>query len=250
MATPSPIQLEHVCTQFNDVRVMRTGDLVSFEISGAAHAEWRADRLLTRQAWDALAAAVLYHPAAEPSVLMLGLGGGTGARILRALRPAARITAVEIDGGMIALARKYMGLDALRLEVIEADAFYFLRTTQRRFDVVLDDLYLGGTDDTVRPARLDTPLVASLRSRLNPGGVLGVNLITGSGHRSIQSGARQTLRTAFAEVRSLVPPVGLNETLVAGDSLPASSPLRAAAPVFTHPEDKSAWAALRVRRLG
>ena len=249
--SPAPRRvLERVRTRFNEVEVRESGGLVSFEIAGAAHAEWHPHRRVTRQAWDALAAAALLHPATDaPDLLMLGLGGGTGARILRTLLPRARITAVEIDGGMIALGRRHMRLDDLGLEILEADAFRFLRDTRRRFDVVIDDIYLSGAEDAVRPARMDDRMIRSLRRVLKPDGVAAINLITGRGHRAVQSAARAAMRRAFAQVVSIRPPDSLNETLAGARRLLPAAVLRRAAGRFDHYRDQADWRALSARRL-
>ena len=242
--------LERVRTLFNDVEVRDTRGLVSFEIAGAAHAEWHPERRVTRQAWDALAAAALLHPGGDaPTILMLGLGGGTGARILRTLLPEAAITAVEIDGGMIALGRRHMRLDELDVEIHEADAFRFLRETKRRFDVVIDDIYLSGVDDAVRPSAMDDRMIRSLKRVLRPGGLAAINLITGPGHRRVQSAARAAMLRAFPEVLSIRPPDSLNETLAGSRRLLPAPVLRAAAGRFPHLRDQADWLALAVRRL-
>ena len=242
--------LEHVRTAHNEVAVCERDGVVSFEIAGATHAEWHPERLLTRQAWDALAAAALLHPATRaPSLLMLGLGGGTGLRILRALLPAARLTVVEIDPGMIALGRKYMGLDALDLEILEADAFAFQKSTRRKFDVVIDDLYLSGELDAYRPAPMNDGGIGALRRMLAPGGILAVNLITGPGHRAVQSDARAALRRAFSVVASIRPAASLNETVVGGEALAPLASIASATARFSHPQDRRDWLTLRTRKL-
>lgn len=242
--------LERVRTRFNEVEVRDTGGLVTFEIAGAAHAEWHPHRRVTRQAWDALAGAALLHPAGEaPSILMLGLGGGTGARILRTLLPGASVTAVEIDGGMIALGRRYMRLDELDIEVHEDDAFRFLRETKRRFDVVIDDIYLSGADDAIRPSVMDDRMVRSLKRVLRPGGLAAINLITGPGHRRVQSAARAAMLKAFPQVLSIRPQDSLNETLAGSRRLLPATVLREAAERFPHLRDRADWRTLSVRRL-
>lgn len=243
-------ELERVHTSFNEVSVCERDGVVSFEIAGATHAEWHPERLLTRQAWDALAAAALLHPSSRaPSLLMLGLGGGTGLRILRTLLPSARMTVVEIDPGMIALGRKYMGLDALDLEIVEADAFAFQNTTRRTFDVVIDDLYLSGETDAYRPAPMNDGGIGALRRLLAPGGILAVNLITGPGHRAVQSDARASLRRALPVVATIRPAASLNETVVAGAALAPLASIAAATARFAHPQDRQDWLTLRVRKL-
>ena len=77
------------------------------------------------------------------SLLILGLGGGSAARLARALAPRARIVGVEIDPRVVALARRWFGLGELGLEVVRADAEGFLAGCRERFDAVLEDVFVG-----------------------------------------------------------------------------------------------------------
>ena len=72
------------------------------------------------------------------SVLLLGLGGGSAARVARALAPRARIVGVEIDPSVVRLARRWFDLDALGIEVVVEDARAYLEKCPRRFDAVLE----------------------------------------------------------------------------------------------------------------
>ena len=68
--------------------------------------------------------------------LILGLATGTLAKML----PDMQITVVEIDPAMIAIGKKYFGLDKIpKLKIINQDAKDF----RGRFDVIFVDLYLG-----------------------------------------------------------------------------------------------------------
>eukprot|EP00439_Symbiodinium_sp_Y106_P011941 s5354_g1.t2 len=62
---------------------------------------------------DVLAAPVLLLPRQPRSILILGLGGGTVARALRALCPEASIVGVEMDDEVLDAARRHFGLDDL-----------------------------------------------------------------------------------------------------------------------------------------
>jgi hypothetical protein len=170
------------------VEIWSNGRQTEFRVRGATHAWWHRERLVTGYVWDAIAAACVAVPGSQPgSVLMLGLGGGTSLRALRALCPAVRICAVEFDPGMIGLARRHMELDRLDLEIHVADAYQWLDANPlRKFDVVLDDVYLALADRVARPGWSDGHL-AKLRRALAPGGLVAANLVTGRGHRAMQS---------------------------------------------------------------
>src|SRR5690606_6509834 len=108
---------------------------------------------------------------------------------LRHLLPECRFTAVDIDGGMVNLAREHMDLDSLGVEIHVADAYRWLSGNRGKFDVVLDDIYLAGESDVFRSRGWDPVWMGRLRQAVAPGGLLGVNLVTGSGHRAMQSAA-------------------------------------------------------------
>ncbi len=59
------------------------------------------------------------------SILVLGLGGGTLAKLLRKKYPDAKITGVEIDPIMIELGKKYLDLDKYNIDIKIADANNF-----------------------------------------------------------------------------------------------------------------------------
>lgn len=74
------------------------------------------------------------------SVLILGLGGGTLAKLLRKIYPNAKITGVEIDPIMIELGKKYLELDKYGIDIEIADANKF---KLGEYDLVIVDMYSG-----------------------------------------------------------------------------------------------------------
>ncbi len=239
--------VEHLVTEFNDVDVWERHGGYDFEVAGGTHATWADDRIMTGYAWDAIAAGALLRPGAPPrSILMLGLGGGTAVRQLRRFLPLARITAVEIDPGMIDLARRYMHLDELDVDVVSGDAYAYVADADALFDVVIDDVYLGAKDDVVRPADGTAALMQRLRARTTPGGAVLANLVTGAGHERVRRQFRQVLQEAFPSLRVVRSAKGFNETIVGGNALAGTARLREFDTALTHPRDLQLWQALRV----
>ena len=237
-------------TEHQVVEVWRTGAVTEFRVEGAVHAWHHPQRVLTGLAWDLIAAGPLLRAGGPPaSILMLGLAGGTSFRTLRHLLPDARLTAVEIDSRLLGLARRFMDLDALGIEVIEADAYAWLKQNRRRFDVVIDDLYLAGRLDVYRPRGWDETLLQRLFRAVSPGGLLSINLVTGPGHRRQQSHTRGLLRRHAPCVKSLTTPGALNEVLVAGDAAAGRRALDGYDPEFDSWRDRDYWHLIRVRRL-
>ena len=239
-----------VHTRHQSLEIWKSDLATEFRVAGAVHASFHRRRFLTGLAWDMIAASALLgsnHP--PQSVLMLGLAGGTAFRILRHLLPGCRLTAIDIDPEIVDLAREHMDLDALGIEVIVADAYPWLEGNRRSFDVVIDDIYLAGKTDVFRPRAWDGRLMAHLRRAMAPGGVLAVNLVTGAGHRAMQSHTRRVLRQAFPVVRTLKSAEAMNEMLVAGDFVATNRRLAAYHDRFCDWRDRMYWDRLQLRRI-
>jgi SAM-dependent methyltransferase len=224
---------------------------VEFRVAGATHAWWHQHRFLTGLAWDNLCAACLLRPGGPPrSVLMLGLAGGTSLRALRHLAPEVRLEAVDYDAGIVALAQQHMKLDALGITVHHGDAYEFVRRDRGlRYDVIVDDVYQALDHDVARPGAWSAETLGALRRLMAPGGLLVVNLVTGAGHRSMQSDFRRVFRETFPVVRSVTTPAGLNEALVGGEAVRGGGALGVWRAGFSTREDREYWDRLRVRRL-
>jgi spermidine synthase len=244
-------RVETVHTSHQSLEICKSGVATEFRVAGAIHASHHKQRFLTGLAWDMLAASALLGARHDPprSVLMLGLAGGTAMRILRHLLPDCHFTAIDIDPEIIDLARCHMDLDALGIEVILGDAYQWLERNRRTFDVVIDDIYLAGKTDVFRPQAWDGSLLGKLRRAIAPDGVLAVNLITGPGHRAMQSLTRRILTGHFPVVRAIRSVEAMNEVLVAGDAVATAKRLRPYRDAFTNWRDVEYWDRLEVRRI-
>ena len=239
-----------VHTDHQNLEIWKSTLATEFRVAGAVHAFHHRHRFLTGLVWDMLAAAALLGKKDKPrSLLMLGLAGGTTLRILRHLLPACRFTAIDIDREIVRLARRHMALDATGVEVVVGDAYEWLRTNRRTFDVVIDDIYLAGRTDVFRSQTMSRPLLTNLRRAVAPGGVLAVNLVTGPGHRTMQSTTRRLFREAFVQVRSVTAPAAMNEVLVAGRTVATPPRLRQWQNFFPAASDRAHWRDIAVRRM-
>jgi precorrin-6B methylase 2 len=159
-----------------EVRVSPRGR--ALRIDGTFASWWAPGSAVTGGVWDALAAPVLMlPPARRRSLLVLGLGGGSAARVLRALAPQARIIGVERDRQVLRLARRRLGLGELGVDVVEADARAWLARLRRRFDLIVEDLFVGSGRAVHKPDWLGGAVLAQLARRLSPGGILVSNAL-------------------------------------------------------------------------
>jgi spermidine synthase len=160
------------------------------------------------------------RPAGAPvQALHIGGGGFTMPRYLAATRPGTRSTVLEIDGGVVALGRQQLGVDAIPgLTVRVGDARTGLQEQPRdRFDLVVGDAFGG----LAVPWHLTTREVAEqVRDLLTGDGVYAVNVIDYQPDRFARAEAA-TLRSVFGHVALLGAPVtvagegGGNHILVA-----------------------------------
>lgn len=243
-------RVESVQTRFQTLEIWKSATTTEFRVAGAIHASYHRKRLLTGLAWDVIAAGCLLRADGPPrSLLMLGLAGGTSCRVLRHLLPDCAITAVEIDARIVELASEHMDLDALDIEIITIDAYPWLAKNRRTFDVVFDDIYLAGKTDVFRPRSWNPELLGHLRRAVEPGGLLGVNLVTGSGHRAMQVHTRRILHHGFPTIRSLRTPGSLNEVLMAGERVATRARLDTYLGDFDDWHDRDFWGLIDVRKL-
>ena len=145
------------------------GTFASFYVPG---------RVATGPVWDALAAPLLaLPPQRRRSVLILGLGGGSAARVVRGLAPAAHIVGVELDREVVEVARRRFELDSLDVEVQIVDAQVFLSRDRRRFDAVLEDVFVGSGDAVHKPDWICREGLAQAARRVSSGGLLVSNAL-------------------------------------------------------------------------
>jgi len=131
----------------------------------------------------------------RPSVLFVGLGGGTQLHLLRERTTPRHVTAIERDPVIVRLARRWFGLEEVpRLTFLCAEAgvaVQALGQARRRFDFIMEDCTYDET------AERSIPLAVSLARLVSHRGTLVVNR-----HRRLH--ARQTaaaLDPYFAEIR-------------------------------------------------
>lgn len=237
-------------TRFQKISIWSSNLCTEFRVAGAIHASFHQKRYLTGLAWDLIAAAPLLKPGGEPrSILMLGVAGGTALRTLRHLLPEVSLAGIDLDGELIGLAREEMALGSTDTEIIIGDAFEWMAANRRRFDAVIDDLYLAGDDDVFRPGECDARWLDLVERSLAPGGILATNLVIGPGHRARQSATRKAIMERFPCVRSLRTAESMNEVLVSGENVGTRQSLLAHTHKFTDWRDRMYWKRITTRKL-
>ena len=127
----------------------------------------------------AMMAFLLFSP--EPrGILMLGLGGGSMARFVHERMPGARVTVVEINPGVVTVARKYFGLpdEDERLQIVIGEGAAAAVQRPASCDVLVVDGFVNGkvASSLCTPAFYNTAFAA-----LRPQGVMVANFMADDG---------------------------------------------------------------------
>ena len=83
----------------------------------------------------------------EPkNVLILGLGGGSCAKLTRKLWPNVKIIGVDFDETIVDLGEKYLGLKETNTDAVISDAYEYIEKTvadKKKYNLIIIDLYVG-----------------------------------------------------------------------------------------------------------
>jgi len=138
-------------------------------------------------------------------VLILGLGGGSAAKLVQKYWPKAKITGVDIDPVMVEMGRKYLGLENVETVIEDAQDFLSANSHQSpdiKYDLILIDLYVG---DEV-PAKFETDnYIHLVRSCLERGRVAVFNRLYFGEKRSQAVKFGEKLDKNFPKVERFFP---------------------------------------------
>jgi spermidine synthase len=198
----------------------------------AVHSLYRPGEYLTGDYWDG--ALVLWGAArrAPPRrIAILGNAGGTVARAYGHFFPRTAVDAVEIDGELTELGRRFLGLRNRRMEVFAEDARPWLQRSEERYDAIFVDAYRQPYIPFYLTTREFFELCAE---RLAPGGAVVVNVGHPEGSDELERILGRTMEEAFADVlRFPIEPT--NTLLIGGADLSAPRLRRVAMPRALRP---------------
>ncbi len=184
----------------------------------AVHSLYRPGTYLTGGYWDDFLV-LPFAAASQPPgrIAILGDAAGTVARAYGHFFPATRVDAVELDGELTAIGRRYFHLSGPRLHLYTADARPWLEASHVRYDSIFLDAYR----QPYIPFYLIThEFFALARAHLRPGGTLIVNVGHLPNSGQLERVVSATLRSAFPYV--VRDPLSPDNSLVIASTRPLS----------------------------
>jgi hypothetical protein len=146
-------------------------------------------------------------------VAILGNAAGTTSRAYEEFFPETVVDGVEIDAELSDIGREYFDMNNPRLRLHHEDARPWLRRTDDRFDVISVDAYR----QPYIPFYLATKEFFELaRDRLEPGGVLALNVARVPGDDRLSRAIGSTLRAVFPQAW-VWKPLRFNELMLGFD---------------------------------
>jgi spermidine synthase len=185
------------------VQVVRRDDgstVLHLNEGWAVHSILPAGGGLTGSYWDGFLALPVLTGRPAGRLAILGNAGGTVANLYARAWPAVHVDGVELDPLVSEVGRRYLGMNDSNLTVHTADARFWLNGTSTRFDAIVVDAY--------RQPYIPFHLVSReffqlVRDRLNPGGVVAINVGTPPDLTQAVDWIARTMRAVFPAVQQV-----------------------------------------------
>ncbi|MBP7119073.1 hypothetical protein KBA63_03205, partial [Candidatus Woesebacteria bacterium] len=134
--------------------------------------------------------------------LILGLGGGSIAKIIRDNWNESSVVGVDVDKVIVDLGIDYLGLDKLNVDIVIGDAFDYLHKEKKTYDLICVDTYVGDSF----PKQFESEgFLHDVSKHLEDDGVAIFNRLYYSDKRKIADHFEKELSHYFARVEPLYP---------------------------------------------
>ncbi len=123
-----------------EVELVQFGGRPRLDMGGLTQSGWIIESI-----WNSAFKKLLPKGFIPRSVLILGFGAGSAAKLIHRKWPEASITGVEIDPTVIKIAKEHFQIGKIpKLDIINADAVEFVSQLKKQnYDLTLVDCYLG-----------------------------------------------------------------------------------------------------------
>lgn len=180
------------------VQVVSTLEGMRIVAGGVSQSGW-----LVAKVWNSALKKILKEKPEAGKVLILGLGGGSAAKLVNKYWPNAKITGVDIDPVMINFGKKYLELDQLtNLKIVESDAIKFVSEQNEKYDLILMDIYTGAV---IPEVFVGNEFLTKVKGLLSKKGIAAFNHLYSSIEKADAKELEKQLRDIFPVITSVKP---------------------------------------------
>lgn len=183
----------------------------------AVHSVYRPGEWLSDSYWDEHVVLPFAGPNEPKKYAMLGSAAGTVSRSLAHFYPDLEIEAVELDPDVTEVGKELFDFRGENITTHAADARPWLLRTDEKFDAISVDAYRQPYIPFYLTTREFFDLV---KSRLEPGGLVIVNVGQPPGSKKLEKVLTATMRTAFGEDNVWRDPSHPTNTMLVGTTAP------------------------------
>ncbi len=155
-----------------------------------------------RIVWKAAIEKVHSEKPIVKKALILGLGGGSIAKLIREYWPDASITGVDIDPVIVELGKDYLNLGKLDVDIQIDDALHFLKLDKTIYDLICVDTYVG---DQFPPQFESEVFLNLLKKHMDNESYAVFNRLYFGDKRKIANAFEKTLESIFNKVNPIYP---------------------------------------------
>ena len=214
---------------YNYIRVARNGSEMLLKLNEGAgvHSVYRPDMQLADGIWDAFLIAPYFalaptRPEDVRSLLIIGLAGGTVAKLATSAYGPILIDGVELDPAIIETGQRYFAMTEPNLHPIAQDGRYFLNHGAGQYDLIVIDAY--------RPPYIPFHLTTveffrEVATHLSDSGVVAINVGRTADDYALVDALAATMGQVFPSVFVLDEPDagdGLGNSLVIASKRPST----------------------------
>ena len=196
--------------EFNDTFYLRLND------GQGIHSMYNAQTLEYGGPWQQFLVGPFFYPGRKPAdirrIAIVGLAAGTTARQAAAVFPNVVIDGFEIDPKIVAVGRKYFGMNLPNLNVILQDGRWGLANSPDKYDLICVDAY---RPPYIPPHLTTREFFQIAADHLNPDGALAINVGRAPGDRRLIDGLATTLGTIFPSIYVMDIPGTFNSIIYA-----------------------------------
>lgn len=202
---------------YNYVQVLRDGDQIVLKLNEGEGIQsvYEPGQVLSGYVYDYFLLVPYFRSRSgfpPESVCLIGLAGGTTARLFTEVFGPLAIDGVEIDAAVVEASRRYLNLDLPNLRITIMDGRQFLTGNPGRYDVVLLDAY----NPPYIPFHLTTHEFFTLvYEHQSEDGVLGINVAHLEADDALVTAVAATVASVYPSIYVIETQSGLNSVVVA-----------------------------------